>query len=133
MRNILLDADTMYPGGFHPLDLNKTPDYSSVAKYISRTSAGAKYYYVDFGISVYIPDDMGTKLVTGVFGRDRDPPELSLEKPYDPFKLDIFIVGNMFKKEFCDVIIPLSAVSSGNSQTSRNTPTLSSYAPSPRV
>jgi len=95
-----MDGDAMYPDGFHPISLRRTPDYSGFAKYKSRTIAGAKYYYVDFGISVYVPEALRPKLVTGVLGRDQDPPELSDSVPYDPFKLDIFIIGNMFRREF---------------------------------
>jgi hypothetical protein len=103
MNNILLDADAMYPEGFHPVSMDIAATYSGLAKHTSRASAGAKYYYVDFGISVYIPEAVGPKLVTGTLGRDQDPPELSDEIPYDPFKLDVFIIGNMFRQEFCEV------------------------------
>ena len=106
MNNILMDADAMYPEGFHPVSMRKTPEYSALAKYTSRASAGVKYYYVDFGISVYIPDTVGPNLVTGILGRDQDPPELSEDIPYDPFKLDIFIIGNMFGQEFYQVGAP---------------------------
>ena len=103
MNNILLDADAMYPEGFHPVAMHTAADYSGRAKHTSRSSAGAKYYYVDFGISVYIPEAVSPKLVTGTLGRDQDPPEFKDDKPYDPFKLDIFIIGNMFAQEFYEV------------------------------
>ena len=103
MTNILFDADAMYPEGFHPVSIDIKPSYSGFAKHTSRTIGVAKYYFVDFGISVYIPEGVGSKLVTGILGRDRDPPELAKGKPYDPFKLDIFIIGNMFRREFCQV------------------------------
>ena len=104
-----MDADAMYPEGFHPIGLNLTPDYSGYAKRTSRSAAGVKYYFVDFGISVHIPDSVNPKLVTGFLGRDRDPPELSDSTPYDPFKLDIFIIGNMLGQEFYTVRIRSSA------------------------
>ncbi|TFY77662.1 hypothetical protein EWM64_g6350 [Hericium alpestre] len=66
---------------------------------ISRLSAGPKYYYVDYGISAFIPPGSSERLVTGTYGRDRDVPELSDDVPYDPFKVDIFILGNMFRQE----------------------------------
>ena len=103
MKNIMMDADVMYPQGFHPIELEYTPDYSGYAKHISRTAAKVKYYFIDFGISVHIPDSLGSKLVTGTLGRDRDPPELSPNwegRGYDPFKLDVFIIGNMLRREF---------------------------------
>lgn len=99
-KNLMMDADAMYPEGFHPVGLNFKPDRSGYAKHTSRSAAPVKYYFVDFGISVHIPESMSSKLVTGFLGRDRDPPELSNEIPYDPFKLDIFIIGNMLKLEF---------------------------------
>ncbi|THG96474.1 hypothetical protein EW026_g5361 [Hermanssonia centrifuga] len=47
---------------------------------------------------VRLPTD-SPKLVVGGYGRDQDVPELSFDVPYDPFKVDIFILGNMFKRE----------------------------------
>ena len=73
MDNILLDADAMYPEGFHPVALNTAADYSSRARYTSRTGAGAKYYYVNFGISVYIPEAVSPKFVTGTHGEIETP------------------------------------------------------------
>lgn len=35
-------------------------------------------------------------------GRGRDVPELSAFAPYDPFKVDIFIIGNMVERMFLD-------------------------------
>ena len=102
-KNLMMDADAMYPEGFHPIRLDFKPDRSAPAKYISRTAAGVKYFFIDFGISVYIPEDLRPMMVTGVHGRDRDPPELSQSTPYDPFKLDIFIIGNMLRREFQEV------------------------------
>ena len=98
-----MNSDAMFPEGFHPIMLEHTPDGSRVAEYMSRTVAGVKYYFVDFGISSYHPDTAHPCLVTGSAGRDQDPPELSDKMPYDPFKLDIFIIGNMLKREFCQV------------------------------
>src|SRR5258708_5048212 len=102
----MMDADAMYPEGFHTIALDYTPDHSELAKYTSRTAVGGvKYYFIDFGISVYIPENLHSKLVTGTQGRDRDPPELYQDTAYDPFKLDIFIIGNMLKREFLEVSV----------------------------
>ena len=99
----MMDADAMYPEGFHPIRSLYKADYSGFAEHIPRSVAGVKYYFIDFGISVHIPRDKNYKLVTGVLGRDQTPPELSREIPYDPFKLDVYILGNMFKCELTDV------------------------------
>ena len=78
-------------------------DYSGWATPVPRSAVGVRYYFVDFGISTYIPEDASTKLVTGNLGRDQDPPELSTTIPYDPFKLDVFIIGNMFRQKLYEV------------------------------
>ncbi|KAJ3554130.1 hypothetical protein NM688_g3268 [Phlebia brevispora] len=99
-KNLMMDASAMYPNGFHPVKQRFMPDAVTPVWPRSRSAAGVTYYYVDFGISVYIPPDQQSKLATGNLGRDRDPPELWTGEPYDPFKLDIFIIGNVFRKEF---------------------------------
>lgn len=98
-----MDASSLYPKGFHPVANNFLPDASDYAPHISRSQALVKYYYIDFGISVQIPPESPSKLVTGRLGRDRDPPELASNNPYDPFKLDVFIIGNLFRTEFLEV------------------------------
>ena len=104
MHNLMMDADEMYPEGFHPVKVMQKRDFSGWATYIPRSVAGVRYYFVDFGISVHLPEEDRQHFVTGNKGRDQDPPELSGTDPYDPFKLDVFIIGNMFRKELCDVI-----------------------------
>ena len=104
MRNLMMDADAMYPEGFHPIHVGFKRDYSGWADYIPRSTAGVKYYFVDFGISSHILEDR-QRFVTGNFGRDQEPPELSATVPYDAFKLVIFIIGNLFRRDFYEVII----------------------------
>ncbi|CAL1702594.1 unnamed protein product [Somion occarium] len=100
--NLLMDATSMYPQGFHPVNLAAQPSFHGRASYVSRSSAPkpVRYFYVDFGYSVHIPPSAPEKLVVGDLGRDQAPPELSAEVPYDPFKLDIFLIGNVFRKQF---------------------------------
>lgn len=98
--NIMIDPEPIYPSGFHPVSRTRLPDLSGFATNLSRTEVTLKYYYIDFGISVYIPPESTQRLVVGEDGRDQDPPELSEDVPYDPFKLDVFIIGNMFHNEF---------------------------------
>ena len=101
----MMDASAMYPQGFHPiwdvflLDAH-TPVYPP-----SRSAVGVKYYYIDYGISVHIPPEVHPKTALGGHGRDQEPPELSFKVLYDPFKLDIFTIGNVFRREICDVCI----------------------------
>ena len=100
LKNILMDATHMYPLGFHPVEELFLDDIKTLAPRISRLEAGVQYYFVDYGISSYFPPGSRRELVVGIAGRDRDVPELSNNVPYDPFKVDIFTIGNVLRGEF---------------------------------
>ena len=89
----------MYPLGFHPVEDLFLDDMTTPAPTISRLEARVKYYFVDYGISSYFPAGSQRELVLGVAGRDQDVPELSNSVPYDPFKVDIFTIGNVLRGE----------------------------------
>jgi serine/threonine protein kinase len=99
LKNILVDATHMYPLGFHPVHDLFLDDLTSPAPMIARLEVGVRYYFVDYGISSYFPAGSQRELVLGVAGRDQDVPELSNDAAYDPFKVDIFTVGNVLRGE----------------------------------
>ncbi|TFY74874.1 hypothetical protein EWM64_g9137 [Hericium alpestre] len=102
-KNLMMDASAMYPLGFHPVKDLFLPDINIPARstILSRSQVGGvRYYFVDFGISSIITPDAPSRLVLGLDGRDQDVPELSDEDPYDPFKVDIFTIGNLFRRLF---------------------------------
>ena len=100
LKNVLMDATRMYPLGFHPVDDIFLDDLTTLAPVIPRLEVGVKYYFVDYGISSYFPAGSQRDLVLGIAGRDQDVPELSKVVPYDPFKVDIFTIGNVLRGEF---------------------------------
>ncbi|KAJ8481569.1 hypothetical protein ONZ51_g5906 [Trametes cubensis] len=101
-KNIMMDASSIFPHGFHPIARTKLPDVSGPAPVLPRTSA-VRYYLIDFGISTRFTDtDNSSRMVVGTLGLDREPPELSDDVPYDPFKLDVFLIGNMMRREFLE-------------------------------
>ncbi|KAI9063468.1 hypothetical protein FKP32DRAFT_1571909 [Trametes sanguinea] len=113
-KNIMYDPDVLYPQGFHPMRLDRLPYQTDAwAPVLSRRDVQVRYYYIDFGISSHFAPDDPNKLVTGLDGIEQLVPELSDEVPYDPFKVDIFILGRMmyetFMKKFTNVgmIAPL--------------------------
>ncbi|KAL7282053.1 hypothetical protein ACG7TL_003520 [Trametes sanguinea] len=68
------------------------------ATVLSRASAPVHYYFIDFGISTWFKSmDDSPRLVVGTDGLDQEPPELSKTVPYDPFKLDVFLIGNVIR------------------------------------
>jgi len=92
--NIMMDATSMYPDGFHPYAQYRAKDGPEPqdAKSLTRSQAPPKYYFIDFGISSQFEDLESRSLVLGNKGRTRAP-ELSLKVPYDPFQLDVFGLG----------------------------------------
>ena len=109
LPNILMDGSAMFPRSFHPVRDIFLPDSQKIAWYKSRTAVTVRYYFVDFGLSSHLPPDKAQQVV-GVYGRDQDVPELSDDVPYDPFKTDIFIIGNMLRNEFTEVSDGLNAM-----------------------
>jgi len=103
LKNIMMDAGRMFPRGFHPVKDLLLHDILSPAPFIPRRDVGVKYYFVDYGISSYFPTGSEPRLVLGRDGRDQDVPELSDEVPYDPFKVDIFTIGNVLGLEYCNI------------------------------
>ncbi|KAL5513763.1 hypothetical protein ACEPAH_4164 [Sanghuangporus vaninii] len=98
--NIKMDADPLFPKGFHPtasiLDASGSkPAYPKRRRDVD----GVRYYFIDFGISSKF--ELGEeRKVTGIDGQDDEVPELSESVPYNPFQTDIFIIGNLVRKEF---------------------------------
>lgn len=97
--NIMMDARSMYPNGFHPVYKWRDLSATETATHYTRSECPPRYYFTDFGMSSYFPPDCDP-LVVGCEGRDFEVPELSKTVPYNPFKTDIFIIGNLLKKEF---------------------------------
>lgn len=95
----MMDASSMYPKGFHPIQRNFLMNAVDRAPSVHRVGAypPVKYYFIDFGLSSRSTPGKPPPLVLGINGADRDVPELSSSVPYDPFKVDIFMLGNVFK------------------------------------
>lgn len=104
----MMDAHELFPEGHHPVFINRTPTGEERARYLSRSNASIRYYYIDFELSSYWPpESTGPRLVTTFLGRERDLPEFASVAPYDPFKLDIRILGLLFRKEIYNVSVIL--------------------------
>ena len=102
VANLLMDARSLYPAGFHPIRLNSTPDALYEAIPLSRTDHPVRYFYIDFDLSVRFAEGE-SHYVLGDVGRDDKVPELSNHIPYDAFKVDIFALGNLYYGEFIKV------------------------------
>ncbi|KAH9946933.1 kinase-like domain-containing protein [Amylocystis lapponica] len=99
--NIMMDGRPLFPQGHHPVCLDISQDGVHMLSPLSRTDHPVRYYFIDFGISSQFQKGESS-LVVGRKGRDKEVPELSSEIPYDAFKVDIFILGNLYKKELLE-------------------------------
>ncbi|KAG8921517.1 hypothetical protein FRC00_008539, partial [Tulasnella sp. 408] len=92
--NIMMDGRDLFPGGWHPQGIFSAPDGSPLKNMNpSRTAVGGvRYYLIDFGISTYNQDR-----TIGSLGQEPSP-ELSDDVPYDPYKLDVYILGMTYQR-----------------------------------
>jgi len=100
----MMDGAALYPGGFHPSWKDRTLiNPSEYAKHLRRSDLRSiKYYIIDFGISIFYKDPDAPKLAVGREGRDVDAPELSSDVPYDPFPVDVYTLGRVYRRSFID-------------------------------
>ena len=108
----------MFPHGFHPVRSKFTPDLRSIVVAVDRFTVSVKYYFTDFGLSKrYEPGEPRTAI--GKVGLDLAPPELSDAVDYDPFKVDICVLGHVFENTICAVgalFFPRSLVSHAHTE-----------------
>ncbi|TDL26469.1 hypothetical protein BD410DRAFT_715808 [Rickenella mellea] len=99
--NIMLDGTPMFPEGYHPTEQALDINARRFAKRLRRADVSSvKYYFIDFGLSTRFDDPAEPRLVTGNVAQDPDVPELSVVDPYDPFLVDIFTLGNVYRNYF---------------------------------
>ncbi|KAG8947766.1 hypothetical protein FRC00_008940, partial [Tulasnella sp. 408] len=91
--NIMMDGRELYPRGWHPQRRNFYPNGKAMGGGDpSRTAVGGvRYYFIDFGISSKDQDE-----VLGIHGQELSP-ELSDTVPYNPYKLDVYILGMAYQ------------------------------------
>jgi len=100
--NIMMDGTPLYPEGFHPSRPGRSRSGTRLINGRRRLHAPPVFYYlIDFGMSSKFEGDE-PRVAWGIDGQDREAPELQEHRigPYDPFALDIFTLGNVYKKSF---------------------------------
>ncbi len=102
----MFDATAMYPDGFNPS--RPYAERKGLRLVQNRFNRGdvlpsIRYYFTDFGISSLFADPFQPRLVTGRHCQDKTVPELLFDDPYDPFRTDVYILGNVYKECLLDV------------------------------
>ncbi|KAH8103562.1 kinase-like domain-containing protein [Cristinia sonorae] len=96
--NIMMDGQVLFPGGYHPILIDYTPDLSRDARALKRSGHPIKYYFIDFGLASSF--SVGeSPYVLGTKGANRDAPELSNSIPYNAFMLDVYTLGRVYQVE----------------------------------
>ncbi|KAJ6460850.1 kinase-like domain-containing protein [Mycena vitilis] len=103
--NFVMDASKLVPGGWHFASPHTTPNRKRRRRARRRSSVKeVRYYIIDFGLSVF---RCALETDPQVIGADRTVPEFKSGQPYDPYKLDIYQMGNMIKQEFIEKYLGL--------------------------
>ncbi|GLB34243.1 putative protein kinase [Lyophyllum shimeji] len=98
-QNIMMDARPILPTGWHFVAKHCTPDGVTPIAPLARIDNPVRYIIIDFDCAVRLLEGQ-PRLITDFGGRDGDPPEYKSLDPYDPFKIDVFTLGNVFYKDF---------------------------------
>jgi hypothetical protein len=96
----MMDASKAIPKGFH-FGNWFSHDGVNFDKFQWRDRWSVRpvnYYFIDFGLSFRYRAGLKNIRDLGIFGQDKTVPERSLTVPYDPFKLDIYQLGNVIIK-----------------------------------
>ncbi|KAG8975789.1 hypothetical protein FRC05_004999 [Tulasnella sp. 425] len=92
--NIMMDGRDLFPNGWHPQGRSFATDGTVLKNHRPSRAAvgGVRYYFIAFGISTHNQD-----LTVGSDGQE-PAPELSDNVPYDPYKLDVYILGMVYRR-----------------------------------
>ncbi|RDB27810.1 hypothetical protein Hypma_002172 [Hypsizygus marmoreus] len=94
--NLMMDGSKVIPKGFH---FFRPYTHDGVTFKLDWRERGSvkpnKYYFIDFGLSSRYPAHIQGIRDTGILGQDRSVPEASITVPYDPFKVDVYQLGNV--------------------------------------
>ncbi|KAF8069090.1 hypothetical protein FPV67DRAFT_1414680, partial [Lyophyllum atratum] len=92
--NLMMDASELIPEGFHflrPITYDGINEWSEWRE--RGSSKSLRYYFIDFGLSRRYSANVNIRDV-GIWGQDKSFPERSSTIPYDPFKTDVYQLGN---------------------------------------
>ncbi|KNZ81213.1 hypothetical protein J132_02163 [Termitomyces sp. J132] len=104
-NNIMADLGSSYDHPPHPIDRFTRRDFRGhISAPLSRTTKPVKYYLIDFDLSkIYGKQDVRLRMPP--WGGDKTVPEHLVPNapPCDPFRVDVYCVGNIARQRFLDV------------------------------
>ncbi|KAH9056533.1 kinase-like domain-containing protein [Lactarius vividus] len=98
VNNIMFDPSDMYPKGYHISQINRSRDLKGRAERYTRTDRPPRYYLINFGLSrKYLSRDVVDEPLRG---GDETTPEHLLGGRCNPFRTDIYNLGNVVREQF---------------------------------
>ncbi|KAJ7162160.1 kinase-like domain-containing protein [Mycena filopes] len=97
-NNILMDSRPLYPEPMHPIIPCMKRDWTGDTRPLTRAKHPVKYYMADFGLSKQYPAGQPRALDKPFFGGDQTVPEFRSGEPCDSFAVDVYCLGNVFRK-----------------------------------
>ena len=101
MNNVMFDPSEIYLRGFHHTRMNRRCAFNAKAKRFRRTQRSPRYYLFISGLSRHYTsrDDFDKPLRDG----DDTASTRQGETPCNPFRTDIYHLGNLVRHEFMRV------------------------------
>ncbi|KAF5379390.1 hypothetical protein D9615_006640 [Tricholomella constricta] len=96
--NLMMDASKIVPRGFHYFHETTHDGLNREFEWLQRWSVRpVQYYFIDFDISHRYLTSSDVKEMSRL-GQDKSVPEYLRPGPYDPFKADVYQLGNTLLK-----------------------------------
>ncbi|THV06319.1 hypothetical protein K435DRAFT_645355 [Dendrothele bispora CBS 962.96] len=101
--NIMMDSTRLYDSPIHPATPEMKRDWSGPSKPRTRTERPVRYLYIDFALADKYPELCPGRY--SYYGGDRSVPEFSRNEALcDPFAVDVYRLGNVFRENITQVI-----------------------------
>ena len=113
VNNIMMDPTPLLSEIPHPTHETESYDFKHSIRTQTRTSHPTRYFYIDFGLSWRVPPDDPSPQVLVSKPGDKTVPEFEGPRPLgryaDPYKIDVYCLGNIIREHFMDVRIRATA------------------------
>ena len=103
MLNVMMDPENIFHPLPHPINHNRSYDFKRKTRQFARTGHPTKYYYIDFGLS-HLFSPQSSPHINVAIGGDKSVPEYTEPfSPKDPFKIDVYCLGNLIREDLMAV------------------------------
>jgi hypothetical protein len=98
-QNILMDGRPIFPQGWHFTRRGCAPNGVDLVAPLARIDHPVQYFIIDYDCAMRFNPGQ-SHLLEGFDGDKTCPPEVKRNQQYDAFKMDVFMLGDVFDKSF---------------------------------